>query len=689
MDIKSSDIEENDYLLKNRLWINIKVMAIYTLGSFFYYWSLVWIDPASVVCFREFHFKCFYIIAELVLISSIATSVSIYLILLLKLNKIHIFNIIIIYSYFYYKDHENGLAFHGIYNFLLFIFFLFLILIIFCYSTCIFYFSKKLSNRYVFFIILYLTPFSPIFFFLNIYQLHHFSCLNWNRGLNNTYIDNTSKDYPCLINIPKNNSCYLTEISPYFDITAKFRPNCSDEELLDFQKNVYLESIKRQRTKYLDMSEQKCFGFPITTNDQYSMDFFGNTIYRGKKRLYNELNYNVILMDLYKNNKTNFYPNESDPEVYVEFENGRGNVKVQVQRNETLVKEKEKEKKEKNYNIKNMFTNVIVMFFDTLSRVHFFRKLPKTASFLNKFSKYEPDFSKKQMTIFQFFKYNSIKSFTDPNLRATYFGANMYSDGTFFAEYFREKGYILGRVSTYCEKSSILFWHKTIRRRFNIRWDHDGTAVSCIEGTYRGFFHTLLYSLIKKCIFGKQVIEYAIEYLESFMTTYFDVNKMFLFESGEAHEPTGQIIGYFDEIFYKFLNKLYTQGFFSNTTIVIFADHGQHLNGPLYLFNCEDFKYERTLPLLLLLIPNTHELYQDSIYETIKTNQQVFVTAFDIYYTLTHIALGDKFKEIIKNPFDKYGESLFKPLDYKVRYCESPIYDSQIEPEYCICRKVS
>lgn len=113
------------------------------------------------------------------------------------------------------------------------------------------------------------------------------------------------------------------------------------------------------------------------------------------------------------------------------------------------------------------------------------------------------------------------------------------------------------------------------------------------------------------------------------------------------------------------------------------------MNGPLYLFNCEDFKYERTLPLLLLLIPNTHELYEDSIYETIKTNQQVFVTAFDIYYTLTHIALGDKFKEIIKNPFDKYGESLFKPLDYKVRYCESPIYDSQIEPEYCICRKVS
>ena len=32
---------------------------------------------------------------------------------------------------------------------------------------------------------------------------------------------------------------------------------------------------------------------------------------------------------------------------------------------------------------------VVVMFFDTVSRAHFFRKLPKTVQFLNKFSKYE------------------------------------------------------------------------------------------------------------------------------------------------------------------------------------------------------------------------------------------------------------------------------------------------------------
>ena len=80
MDKETRNIKENNNLLINKLWINIKIITIYTFGSIFYYWSLAQIDPRSVVCFREFHFKCFYIIAELVLISSITISISIYLV---------------------------------------------------------------------------------------------------------------------------------------------------------------------------------------------------------------------------------------------------------------------------------------------------------------------------------------------------------------------------------------------------------------------------------------------------------------------------------------------------------------------------------------------------------------------------------------------------------------------------------
>jgi len=175
---------------------------------------------------------------------------------------------------------------------------------------------------------------------------------------------------------------------------------CLDDKLINSQRIFLLNSMKRLYVKYLNISNQKCFGYPITTNYKYSIRELGNTIYKLKRKLSKELNNNIILMDLYKNNKTKYYPNKSEPEIYIEFKKGRGNVKIKVKRNETLIKEKAKN--ENNYNINHMLMNVIVMFFDTISRVHFFRKFPKTSSFLNKFSGYEPDSSKKNVN-FQIF----------------------------------------------------------------------------------------------------------------------------------------------------------------------------------------------------------------------------------------------------------------------------------------------
>ena len=103
-----------------------------------------------------------------------------------------------------------------------------------------------------------------------------------------------------------------------------------------------------------------------------------------------------------------------------------------------------------------------------------------------------------------------------------------------------------------------------------------------------------------------------------------------------------------DDVFYNFLFKLYSKNFLLNTTFIIFSDHGQHINGPLYFFKLKDFIYERTLPILFLILPNTPELYKESLYEKIKSNQQVFITPYNIYYTLIHIALI-----IVVNEFNK------------------------------------
>ena len=161
---------------------------------------------------------------------------------------------------------------------------------------------------------------------------------------------------------------------------------------------------------------------------------------------------------------------------------------------------------------------------------------------------------------------------------------------------------------------------------------------------------------------------------------------MFLFESGEGHEPTGNAVGYLDDIFYKFLLNLYSKNFYLNTTIIIFSDHGHHLDGLSYFLKLKDYFIERTLPILLLLFPNTQELYKDSLYEKIKSNQQVFITPYDIYYTLIHIALGDKISEMNLNLSKIYGKSLLTPINYSLRYCQSKMYDSQIDSDSCNCK---
>jgi hypothetical protein len=154
---------------------------------------------------------------------------------------------------------------------------------------------------------------------------------------------------------------------------------------------------------------------------------------------------------------------------------------------------------------------------------------------------------------------------------------------------------------------------------------------------------------------------------------------MFLFESGEGYEPIGQIFAYLDDILYNFFFKLYSKNFASNISIILFSDHGQHLNGLYYLFKLKDFLYESTLPILLFIFPNSKELYEEFLYEKIKSNSQVFITPYDIYHTLIHIALGEK----ISKKKNNFGESLLTPIKYSERYCQSRIYDHQFNSNSC------
>ena len=655
---------------------NIKIIFLYIIGSIIYLISLKHLSGIDMRCFSYVGERCYYAIGIIISISSFIITLAIYIILFNNYNKLHLIVISIIFFFLYLIDHNAEIVKHGLFNFVVFIIITLFLFIFFCYIHFLLYLYKK--GNYFQLILLNVFLLS-IYVSFKVYKLNHFSCDNWTKGLNNTVIDNTSKDYPCKIIIPQPHSCYISEMGRIFNLVDKFTPTCQDFNLIKFEKEKFLKDI--QNIKYYNISKKHEFGYPLTNNEIYNPNKFGSIIDRGNKSFESFINEKVILLDLYNKNKKIYYNNTPRPEVEIHLNKDGGKIYFNIIKNKTLIKQREKNTNKTHI----LYKNVLVMFIDTLSRAHFFRKFPKTIDFLNQFSKYEPNYAKKNMTIFQFFKYHTLDTYTDPNIKAALYGAKIHGEGTHFVNYFKNNGYIVGRVNAFCEKENIFNKNNYSLYNHGI-WDHEGLSLGCITTFYDRFLITRLSAVVRKCLFGEDLNQHALKYLEKFWYTYLEQNKMFLFETLEGHEPTGQLIGYFDDILLNFLNKFYSKGYFNDTAIIIFSDHGQHLSGPFYLLDSQDFYSERSLPFLFLIVPNNEKLYKNNLYEKIRLNQQVLITPFDIYNTLIHIAFGE-INEKYKLYSVPYGGSLLTELNYRTRFCQSTLFEFQVNLGTCRCIK--
>lgn len=160
---------------------------------------------------------------------------------------------------------------------------------------------------------------------------------------------------------------------------------------MEKEKDNFLKDFTK--LKYLELSQRNHFGFPLTNTEEFNPDEFGTACFLGNKSFEKTIYEKVILMDLYNKNKDKYYPNISKPEIEVLFNGNFGKIIINIEKNKTLIKERETIiNKRKN---KSQYKNILIMFLDTLSRAHFFRKFPKTIKFLNKFSKYETNMLKK------------------------------------------------------------------------------------------------------------------------------------------------------------------------------------------------------------------------------------------------------------------------------------------------------
>ena len=502
-----------------------------------------------------------------------------------------------------------------------------------------------------------------------------FTCDYWDLGLNNTHIYNNKSLYPCKIMHPGKNKCYLKLFDGFFDMSKIFRPSCSAGKIIDKEKNIFINSLSQD---FIGVSKLNHFGYPITTfTDKYSM-------YNAKalKDYQDLITHNIIKMDVF--NQQN-YPNEPYPEVEVFFdEKGHGHVKINVTRNETLSKERKKIAENKH----SLYKNVLIVYVDALSRNIFQRKLHKLSKYIEPFMLYNLNETEKEFTTFQFMKYNTLKGLTIPNIKAMFYGIGLdESKGINLVKYFKEQGFVTGHTGTTCGKEifSINALLQSQELDFD-GWDHENIALYCDRNFFDPEYSLTkgVASILKRCLYGKSAFEYMIDYTKQFWDLYPDNKKFFRVHFNEGHEGTMELVNYLADPLFEFVKYFFDNKLLEDTFMFIVSDHGNHMVGPWAVIRPNDYLIESTLATLFFVIPNNGKLYNNSLYELIHENQQIFITPYDIHDTLIHLAYGTDTPDPLA--YSKHGSSLLVELNKKERYCESKELNLKISKSDCKCK---
>ena len=553
-------------------------------------------------------------------------------------SKLHIIHLVLIFSLFTYNNHDFAFWNHGMYNlifFLLLLFFNLCIILFFKFAICLYKIQKKI------YIIHKLTIIS-LFLLIYNFKFPDFLCDDWDKGLNNTYIDNNEEKYGCKIRIPK--YCHYKVFSKYQDFTKLLGIDCTKKKA-DSREII----LKTSKSPYINKDTKK-FGF-IKTNE--GMIAYRDDIeYKTLKQIIADNLFDV------ENNLKNF----SEPEIITDFSKDPfGELSINLIYNDSLSKERKKlENKNNPYS-----NNILILFLDSVSRASSLRQLNKTLQFFEKFISYEGGFNEKypeeKFHSFQFFKYHSFEGRTAGNYPRLFYGNKREAKNiSRINKYFKENGYITNYCSHLCQKDNARTIHNATESEF---YDHQ--MLLCDPNSPR-------YSkAIRKCMYGKDDVGFLLDYSEQFWRKYQNNRKFSLIIINSAHEETMEVLKYVDDAIYNYLYSLYNDNLFKDSSIFLISDHGVGIQSLYYAF--EFYTIENELPLLYVIINDRKNISHDKQYFYLRENQQTFITAYDIYNTINHLLYGDKYKDILnltdENPSPKspLGTSLFEKIDQKSR----------------------
>ena len=627
------------------LFIHLNCLFFFIFSIGFYVKSLGGCDGATYECITgrnlNFLYKKYYEMIYCSTLISIILFLSFHRIII----RIFIIPIVIIYPILFLCNRGNSLSEHGIYNTIVFIGVSIIFLggaefILFLYRS----YTKKYYKRLIITGSIIILPF--ILFIISGFA----SCIGWKKGINDIEIINDPSKDSCFIREPS--FCTIPIFDNIFDFSRIGSNTCEGTHNDKKQLEVYIPRIENYNS----------IAFPDTS--KYSFETESRVgIFHYK-----------VFNDIYNPEEQT----DRKSEVIVHYdEKGKGNVEINVTRDENLAKTRNE--LAKNFPVK--YENILFIYIDAISRNHFKRKLPKTSIFIKRYL-HNYQYKAGILNAYQFMKYSNFKGTTQENTMPMFYGDSMQnSAGISILKYFKNKGYITCGSENLCHRE--LFAIQGYKNDFTEfeSFDHENYALFCdpnycVPNNPFGFFQGM-YSVYRRCLYGKDTSEYVFEYGNKFWEAYKNERKFVRLSFIDAHEGTMEVIKYLDDYLFKFLTSFVDNYLNDKTAIIIASDHGQNMISLHTFMNSQDFIYERTLGSLFILLPDNdnYDPYP------IEQNEQRFVTPYDIHDTLIDFAGGNS------NEYSNNGQSLLKEINGLNRNCLKYYNDFDDIELYCSCIK--
>ena len=635
---------------------------IYIMSFIIYKQSLFSCENLSLNdCIEQYNIEIIIHCFIKCVISGLIISFNIALIFWKLLSALHIFVLVIALFVFLMTDSGNNIYNHGLINFTIFFIsivfgFLFFIIIQIIITSFI---SKNYKSALLLIGMIIFT--CSTFYFLFLISIN---CSYWNKGLKDTSINNSNNNFSCAINTPS--KCYMNSFDNLFDFSSFMDYNCETMNRPSFGEikenyNLYYDREFNDNTTVLN--------FPLTNNANYSGDDYN----------YNDNNFaRKVISNINDNTEKDL----NNSEVFLIKNEGFGKIEMKIKRDENLVNQR-KGLANKSHKI----NNILFIYFDSLSRPNFHRKLKNCDSLLSDLF----DNSNNNYESFEFFKYHT---FSNPihtalsmfcgvdSLEEQY--ENNEQKPMYILSLLKQNGYITAQSANICSKhySSHNF------QLFQEEFDHENIAMFCDPNYFitnnKNANIKGINSSFRRCIYGKDSFEHVIDYGKLFWDTYKDSNKFLKLSFFDGNERTGEVVKYLDDYLVDFIIDIINKGKFHKTALFLVSGKGKIEAGIFNKIENSEFYAEKNLGSWFILL-NKYG-FEEATIQNIRNNLQNFVTPYDIYNTMLSFinnCYDENCYNDIKNK-SKKGNSIFNIINGYERNCE--MY-SEIEEKDCHCTK--